>query len=273
MGEQRARQRMSKFSTMQHMNATNTTAPVAGAWCTELAASITEFAAQGWKPARAPGPSGHITQDWPLATLEAALTIAGGYLAFVFLGMLLMPLLPAVSDKVFYPLKFVYNVMQIFLCGYMTVESGILAYRNGYFLFYWLNLRVGYDGDIFLTIMLNAGIHTVMYTYYFLAMHTKDIWWKRYLTMMQMVQFCLMLTQAAMMMWHLNVNNDASFPPRMTQGYFVYICSMLFLFAQFYKQSYTKKGKGKEGKETDIAAKKGRLIIFNMFSNNQNNQK
>jgi len=288
---------------------------VAGAWCTELAASITEFAAQGWKPARAPGPSGHITQDWPLATLEAALTIAGGYLAFVFLGMLLMPLLPAVSDKVFYPLKFVYNVMQIFLCGYMTVESGILAYRNGYslfplyklapfdavsppvanllwlfyiskcmdffdtftivcqkkwsqlsflhvyhhasvFLFYWLNLRVGYDGDIFLTIMLNAGIHTVMYTYYFLAMHTKDIWWKRYLTMMQMVQFCLMLTQAAMMMWHLNVNNDASFPPRMTQGYFVYICSMLFLFAQFYKQSYTKKGKGKEGKETDVAAKK-----------------
>lgn len=51
--------------------------------------------------------------------------------------------------------------------------------------FYWLNINAGYDGDVYLTIVLNGFIHTVMYTYYFVSMHTKDIWWKKYLTLMQ----------------------------------------------------------------------------------------
>lgn len=51
--------------------------------------------------------------------------------------------------------------------------------------FYWLNVNAGYDGDVYLTIVLNGFIHTVMYTYYFVSMHTKDIWWKKYLTLMQ----------------------------------------------------------------------------------------
>ena len=33
--------------------------------------------------------------------------------------------------------------------------------------------RVNFDGDIYLTIFLNGLIHTVMYTYYFVSMHTK----------------------------------------------------------------------------------------------------
>lgn len=51
--------------------------------------------------------------------------------------------------------------------------------------FYWLNINEGYDGDVYLTVLLNGFIHTVMYTYYFVSMHTKDIWWKKYLTLMQ----------------------------------------------------------------------------------------
>jgi GNS1/SUR4 family len=122
-----------------------------------------------------------------------------------------------------YPIQFVYNVTQIFLCAYMTIEAGMIAYRNNYtffmpcntynttlpptanllwlfyiskvwdfwdtifiicnkkwrqlsflhvyhhttiFLFYWLNANLNYDGDIYLTILLNGFIHTVMYTYY-----------------------------------------------------------------------------------------------------------
>ena len=53
--------------------------------------------------------------------------------------------------------------------------------------FYWLNINVGYDGDVYLTIVLNGFIHTVMYTYYFVSLHSKDIWWKSALTMCQMV--------------------------------------------------------------------------------------
>ena len=46
---------------------------------------------------------------------------------------------------------------------------------------------MGYDGDVYLTIVLNGFIHTVMYTYYFVSLHSKDIWWKSALTMCQMV--------------------------------------------------------------------------------------
>ena len=67
------------------------------------------------------------------------------------------------------------------------------------FLFYWLNLHVNYDGDIYLTIVLNGAIHTIMYTYYFVSMHTRDIWWKKYLTLAQLVQFTCMNAQAIYM--------------------------------------------------------------------------
>jgi GNS1/SUR4 family len=139
----------------------------------------------------------------------------------VLVGSTIMKLgVPAMS---LYPIQFLYNVSQIFLCAYMTIEAGMIAYRNGYtllapcnsyntiapptanllwlfyvskvwdfwdtlfiivgkkwrqlsflhvyhhttiFLFYWLNSHVNYDGDIYLTILLNGFIHTVMYTYY-----------------------------------------------------------------------------------------------------------
>jgi len=272
----------------------------------ETSEKILAHLAVGWEPTFG-SPLDAPTANWPLASLESALTIAGGYLLFVAIGMTVMPLLPGVPDKYLYPIKFVYNLVQVFLCAYMSVESGILAYRNNYtvlpigklntfnaaapavgnllwlfylskvldffdtitivlqkkwnqlsflhvyhhssvFLFYWVNLRMGYDGDIYLTVLLNAAIHTVMYTYYFLSMHTKDIWWKKYLTMMQMVQFCIMITQAFCMM----ASGGKEFAPRLSAYYCVYIFSMLGLFAHFYVQSY----KRKPSKEASKAEKK-----------------
>ncbi|CAM9324443.1 unnamed protein product, partial [Laminaria digitata] len=55
------------------------------------------------------------------------------------------------------------------------------------FLVYWFTVSAFYDGDVYLTIVLNGFIHTVMYTYYFVSMHTKEIWWKKYLTVMQVL--------------------------------------------------------------------------------------
>ncbi|CAM9730777.1 unnamed protein product [Pylaiella littoralis] len=192
-----------------------------------------------------------------------------------------------------YPVRFVYNVVQIILCSYMCVEAFMLANRNGYpilpcapydaenppvanllwlfyvskildfmdtvfivlkkswrqlsflhyyhhctiFLFYWLNVNAGYDGDVYLTIVLNGFIHTVMYTYYFVSMHTKDIWWKKYLTLMQMVQFVCMTTQA----FYLLGTGCTTYPRRIVIVYAAYIMSLLFLFAQFYVNSYSKK--------------------------------
>lgn len=234
--------------------------------------------------------------DWFLCDFRSAGTIALVYLTFVIVGRLVMNFLPAFDP---YPIKFIYNVSQIFLCAYMTIEAGMIAHRSGYtfltpcntfdvkdppvanllwlfyiskvwdfwdtifivlgkkwrqlsflhvyhhttiFLFYWLNANVNYDGDIYLTILLNGFIHTVMYTYYFICMHTKDyktgkslpIWWKSSLTSLQLVQFTCMMGQST----YLVVKGCDQLPLGVTKVYFVYIMTLFVLFAQFFVASY-----------------------------------
>uniref|UniRef100_A0A7S4JGP6 Elongation of fatty acids protein n=2 Tax=Odontella aurita TaxID=265563 RepID=A0A7S4JGP6_9STRA len=243
------------------------------------------------------------TEGWFLTDFRTAGSIALAYVAFVVIGSAVMKSGVAAMDP--YPIKFFYNVSQIMLCAYMTIEGFLLAYRNGYtclpcididtknpplanllwlfyvskvwdfwdtifivlgkkwrqlsflhvyhhttiFLFYWLNAHVNFDGDIYLTIVLNGFIHTVMYTYYFICMHTKDpktgkslpIWWKSSLTLMQLIQFITMMSQAT----YLLVTGCQKTGLRVVSVYFVYILSLFFLFAQFYVASYTKKPKKK----------------------------
>ena len=119
-----------------------------------------------------------------------------------------------------------------------------------------MNINVGYDGDIYLTIFLNGFIHTVMYTYYFVSLHTPDIWWKSALTMCQMVQFVLMNAQAIYI-----IGTDCQLYPRnLTMAYGYYILSLLVLFAHFFVMSYVVgggKGKGSKTRgKKDSADKK-----------------
>jgi len=109
------------------------------------------------------------------------------------------------------------------------------------FLFYWLNLHVNYDGDIYLTIVLNGLIHAMMYTYYFVSLHQKNIWWKSFLTSGQMLQFCLMMTQAALLL----TRECNELPRRVIGMYFVYIFSLFLLFGQFFVASYMRPTKPK----------------------------
>ena len=73
---------------------------------------------------------GH-TEGWFLTDFTSAATIAAVYVGFVLIGSAVMKSssLPAMDP---YPLKFIYNVSQIMLCAYMTIEAFLLAYRNGY---------------------------------------------------------------------------------------------------------------------------------------------
>lgn len=120
------------------------------------------------------------------------------------------------------------------------------------FLIYWLNMNVGYDGDVYLTIVLNGLIHTIMYTYYFVSLHTKEIPWKSALTLSQMVQFVVMNSQAL----YLIYTDCRSYPINVVYFYFYYILSLLFLFAQFFLVSYVfKSGKKKGSKSKEAVAK------------------
>jgi len=126
------------------------------------------------------------------------------------------------------------------------------------FQFYWLNLWVGYDGDIYLTIVLNAFIHTIMYSYYLCSAQKGNILGtfakavKPFITSMQLVQFFTMIAQATVLL----SSGCTSFPPRNTKLYFGYICTMIVLFGQFFVKSYlskpaAKKGSSKNGKKAN----------------------
>lgn len=71
-------------------------------------------------------------------------------------------------------------------------------------------------------------------------MHAKSIWWKSALTAGQMVQFIVMNSQA----YYLLSNSCQKYPPNITMAYLYYIVSLLFLFANFFVQSYIFKKKG-----------------------------
>jgi len=71
------------------------------------------------------------TKDWPFAKFSVALGTTVGYLFFVLLGRVFMSF-SSPMDHFTYPIRFVYNIMQIMLCSYMTIEASALAYRNAY---------------------------------------------------------------------------------------------------------------------------------------------
>merc|ERR1719394_654375 len=117
------------------------------------------------------------------------------------------------------------------------------------FLFYWLNVNVNYDGDIYLTIALNGFIHFVMYTYYFIKVHPgAKVWWKEALTSCQLIQFVCMMSQAS----YLLATDCKEMPTGVVKPYLLYIMSMFGLFMQFFLRSYVfkpaakAKGKGEK---------------------------
>jgi len=104
------------------------------------------------------------------------------------------------------------------------------------FMVYWMNINAGYDGDIYVTIVLNSFVHLVMYSYYFLMTLGYNAWWKNYITLLQMGQFLAMNLQAI----HILYSNCA-FPHNITWFYLIYIVSLFILFQNFYNRTYSKR--------------------------------
>jgi len=101
------------------------------------------------------------------------------------------------------------------------------------FLVYWMNNYGGYDGDIYLTVVLNSFVHLVMYSYYFLATLGYSAWWKNYITLLQMGQFLMMNAQAIYILYF-----GCPFPQNITWLYLIYIISLFILFQNFYRRTY-----------------------------------
>jgi len=97
--------------------------------------------------------------------------------------------------------------------------------------------------------VLNAFVHIPMYLYYLLSIAGfKDLWFKRYITQIQIMQFItVLLLHLTSVLYHYYVSqNCSSFDVwwKNTAGGSV-IASYLLLFLHFYSQSYGKDGKKK----------------------------
>ncbi|XP_045111896.1 elongation of very long chain fatty acids protein AAEL008004-like [Portunus trituberculatus] len=106
----------------------------------------------------------------------------------------------------------------------------------------WYGVRHHSGGHTTLLIFLNAFVHTVMYLYYLLAAMGPRVrpflWWKKYLTTLQIVQFLTVMAQNAMVFFV-----ECAVPPVLL----IWVNSMavlfLILFTDFYIKAYRRTSK------------------------------
>ncbi|XP_012935871.1 elongation of very long chain fatty acids protein 4 [Aplysia californica] len=104
-------------------------------------------------------------------------------------------------------------------------------------IFTWLGVKFLPGGTNIIYPLINSFIHAVMYTYYGLAAFgpkmRKYLWWKKYLTIMQISQFLIFLGQGI-----LNSMYDCPFPKIFVYAVFIYAFTILCLFINFYVKAY-----------------------------------
>uniref|UniRef100_A0A182MV26 Elongation of very long chain fatty acids protein n=1 Tax=Anopheles culicifacies TaxID=139723 RepID=A0A182MV26_9DIPT len=135
----------------------------------------------------------------------------------------------------------------------------------------WMGMKFAPGGHSTFFAMLNSFVHIVMYFYYMVAalgpQYQKYIWWKKYLTAFQMAQFVAIFTHQFQLLF-----TECDYP----KGFMVWIglhgVMFLFLFSDFYKQSYNKRV-GRVKREADALLAKshanGKLHNGDVVNNNQ----
>ncbi|CAL4163611.1 unnamed protein product [Meganyctiphanes norvegica] len=108
----------------------------------------------------------------------------------------------------------------------------------------WYGLRFMPGGHCTFGFFLNCFVHMVMYTYYLLSalgpQFKKYLWWKRYLTNLQLGQFCLVILHSAQLAFV-----DCSIPVEVIRWVAGTAFLFLSLFADFYWNAYIT-GKAKQ---------------------------
>jgi elongation of very long chain fatty acids protein 7 len=108
-------------------------------------------------------------------------------------------------------------------------------------LFAWEAERFVPGGHESFGALFNVFVHVIMYTYYFFAAFgprfQKYLWWKRHLTMLQMIQFVAVLGHSCLLL----INNDCGYPIAQSAISSANMIMFFIMFGQFYSKNYTKK--------------------------------
>ncbi|KAF5281624.1 hypothetical protein FQR65_LT02944 [Abscondita terminalis] len=117
-------------------------------------------------------------------------------------------------------------------------------------------------GHASFTCLLNTFVHVVMYFYYLLAAFgpqvQKYLWWKKYLTTLQIVQFALIIIHTFQLLFV-----ECNFPRT-----FVWIIGLetvmfIFMFSNFYSQTYNKREKLGQARDAGKYYKNDTLSALN----------
>ncbi|XP_066993694.2 very long chain fatty acid elongase AAEL008004 [Anabrus simplex] len=107
----------------------------------------------------------------------------------------------------------------------------------------WLALRYVPGGNTLLVVFLNTFVHMIMFTYYLLTSinpeYKKSIWWKKYLTLLQMIQFLIFAVHSL----QSQIWNTCGFPRPLGIAFIIQNFFIFALFFDFYVKAYGAKRK------------------------------
>ncbi|KAH6935031.1 hypothetical protein HPB50_002986 [Hyalomma asiaticum] len=124
----------------------------------------------------------------------------------------------------------------------------------------WFWILFAPEGQAVFGLALNCFVHVVMYTYYLLAnmgpSMRKYLWWKKYLTTLQIVQFVVIVVHMSIPLFV-----DCGFPRYLIYMAVAQTLIVLALFLNFYKESYIKAERPK--KDPQAMASNGDVSTLN----------
>ncbi|KAH9521627.1 hypothetical protein DERF_005265 [Dermatophagoides farinae] len=105
----------------------------------------------------------------------------------------------------------------------------------------WMTVKIAPQAPVVgLFLMLNTFIHSIMYLYYALAAFGPEIqkylWWKKYITQLQLLQFTICGIYGIIMVFL-----QEGFPPGLFWLGFAQNPFFFYMFYEFYQKSYRKK--------------------------------
>ncbi|XP_014210550.1 elongation of very long chain fatty acids protein AAEL008004-like [Copidosoma floridanum] len=114
----------------------------------------------------------------------------------------------------------------------------------------WMGLKFAPGGHSTFFALLNTFVHIIMYFYYMIAAmgpeYQKYIWWKKYLTTFQMVQFVMIMSHQFQLLF-----TECDYPRSFMIWIGLHGLLFLGLFSDFYKAKYTGDGGEKRHARTN----------------------